>query len=411
MENTGKGNLHMVQANWDEIERKVREHRMKRIKIIAVIVGVCVAAGIFYYVYMQHKVYTDYKVTERIERTDTEATHFREFNGNLLKYSNDGASYTNNKNEVIWNQTFEMQDPIVAVCGVYVAFADQAGKEIYVLNEEGLQGKIKVNMPILKLEVASQGTVAVLVEEEGISYLKLFNKKGEQLAEGAIHIENGGAPLDIALSSDGKKLGVAILDINDGKVKTTIHFYNFGAVGQNKIDNIVATYKYEDSVIPDIVYVGTDRMIAFADHAVYTFSGGDTPKEAEHLSITEEIKSIFYDDSYFGLVLTDGEDENGRNIKIYNTKCGEVQTFHTNMSYGTIRFLDNHEICMYDETQCAIYTLGGLEKFKYNFEEKIYEILHTGGYRNYAFILEGKTEQIRLKLFGAEKKENEGKET
>lgn len=411
MENTGKSSLHMVESNWDEIERKVREHKMKQIRLIAIIVAICVAAGIIYYVYMQHKSYDDYNITDQVTRTDTVATHFAEYNGNILKYSNDGVSCTTADNTLIWNQSFEMQDPMVSICEKYVAFADKQGKEIYVLNASGTQGKISVTMPILKIEVASQGTVAVLMEESGTSYLALYNKSGEQLAEGAIHVENGGTPMDIALSQDGKKLGVSILDISEGTAKTTVNFYNFGAVGQNKIDNIVATFSYPDTIIPEIAYVSADRMIAFADNGVYTFSGADTPKEGEHLALSEEINSIFYDNTYFGLVFTDNEEETNRNIKVYDMKCREVVSIQTGLSYNKIRFLDNHEICLYNEKQCTIYTLGGLQKFQYEFEDRLCEIIHTGGYRQYAFLLEGKTELVRLRLFGKAEETTEDKAT
>lgn len=405
MENTGKNNLHMVQSNWDEIEKKVREHRMRQIKATAIIIGICLVLGITYYIYMQHKSYRDYRVIQETERTDTAATHFTEFYGNILKYSNDGAAYTTTNNQKIWNQSYEMQTPMVSVCEQYAVLADRGGKEIYVLNLEGLQGKISVHMPILKVEVSSQGTVAVLMEEDGAGHMALYNKKGELLAEGAIHIENGGTPLDIALSKDGKKLGVAVLDVSTGKVQTIIHFYNFGAVGQNKIDNMVATYSYADTVIPQITFVNESKMLAFGDNAVYTFSGADTPKEEEHLKVTQEIKSVFYDNAYFGLVFSDGKNENGKYIKIYDMKCGEVETIHTKEFYQNIRFLDNHEICLFDENQCVIYTLGGLEKFRYEFEQNICEILHVKGYRRYAFVLQDRTQEVRLKLFGKEDSE------
>ena len=148
MKDTGKSNLQMVRDNWEEIERKVREHHRKQLKIAALIVGICVALGITYYVYVQHKSYTDYKIVDTVERSDSAATHFVQYNGHLLKYSNDGAVYTTVNNDVIWNQSFEMQEPTVSICQKYVAFADSDGKEIYVMDDSGTQGKFKVTMPV-----------------------------------------------------------------------------------------------------------------------------------------------------------------------------------------------------------------------------------------------------------------------
>lgn len=408
MENRGKNNLHMVEINWDEIEKKIRIHRLKRLKWTAVTVGICLAAVITYYVFMQHKSYTDYRVTEEIARTDTPATHYLSYGDGFLKYSNDGASYVNVNSDVIWNQSYEMENPMVAVCESYAAVADRQGDKIYVMNDEGLQGEVTVSMPISRIDVASQGTVAVLMEESGTGYLALYGKSGELLAEGAIHVENGGTPMDIALSDNGQLLGVSMLEIAEGTAGTTVHFYNFSAVGQNQIDNLVASYTYPDTIMPELVYAGDETMLAFADRGVYTFTGKDTPKEGKQLAVEEEIQSIFWDDSYFGLVFTDRAGGGDRTVRIYDLRCSEQTVIQTSFAYDHIGFLDNHEICMDTANQCRIYTLGGRQKFTYEFEDDtISGIFHDRGYRNYTILKEGVTERIRLKLFGSLTKDKE----
>ena len=403
MKDTGKSNLQMVRDNWEEIERKVREHHRKQLKIAALIVGICVALGITYYVYVQHKSYTDYKIVDTVERSDSAATHFVQYNGHLLKYSNDGAVYTTVNNDVIWNQSFEMQEPTVSICQKYVAFADSDGKEIYVMDDSGTQGKFKVTMPVIKMDVSAHGTVAVLMEDDGTSYLALYSKSGEQLAEGAIHVENGGTPLAIALSADGQKLAVSSMDIHDGSVKSTVSFYNFGAVGENKVYHIVASYSYADTVIPELTYIGSDHVLAFSDKGVYTFTGSTEPKEGPKKETDEEIKGVFYDESYFALIFAAGKDEAKRRVEVYNMKCSQQVTFETDFSFEEAQFLDNHEICLTSENACALYTLGGREKFYYEFENRLCAVTHVSGYRRYAFVMEGKTEQARLKLFDGKK--------
>lgn len=398
MDSRSKNNLHVVETDWDEIEKKIRAHRVRRMRRIAIIVGVCVAAFIGYYVYMQHKTYDEYTVTEEISRSDSSAAKYLAYDSGYLKYSNDGASYVSMDNTLLWNQSYEMADPMVSICDSYVAVADRDGETIYVMNEDGLQCEITVNMPISRVEVASQGTVAVLMEESGTGYLSLFDTNGDQIAEGAIHVENSGIPMDIALSTNGKNLAVSIVDVSSGSAGTTIQFYNFGTTGQNQIDNLVGSFTYADTVMPDLVYVDDSTLLAFADQGVYTFSGASSPQESAALAVDDEIMSIFYDDSYFGLVYSDASRDSGRVIKVYDTSCKEQVTIETEFSYDSIGFLDNHEICLLNSGQCSIFTLGGLEKFTYAFEEEIIAVFHDRGFRKYVILKEDITECVRLNL-------------
>ena len=70
------------------------------------------------------------------------------FDGYLLNYSKDGAGCMDTKGNAVWNQTFEMQNPIVDICQNVVAIGDYNGRTIYVMNTGGPMGNITTNRPI-----------------------------------------------------------------------------------------------------------------------------------------------------------------------------------------------------------------------------------------------------------------------
>lgn len=397
MSDTRKQGFHTVENNLEEMEEKLRQHRRRIVIRIAIIVSILVIAALSTAIYFQLKEYVDYEVRAEIQQVDSEATKYEAFAGNILRYNNDGAFCADLSNNLIWNQAFEMQNPIVDICETYVTVADRQGTQIYIMNSTSVQGAIETSKPIQSVCVANQGTVAVLTQEEGISYLELYNKLGENLASGEIHIENSGYPLDIALSNDANKLAVAILDISQGEAQTSVVFYNFGSVGQNEIDNMVGTYTYKDTIIPEIAFTTNDRMLAFGDSKVIVFEGTQKPEELYKIPLEKEVKSIFYDEEYFGLTFINGKSGSSYKMHVYDMK-GQLRLEQIfKMNYDKIEFLDNHEICILGETACNIYTLRGVKKFTYTFDGKIHKILSRGTGRNYTFILDKAMEKVRLK--------------
>ena len=385
------------EVDQDDLDAKIKKHRRKVFAIIASIILLVLIALIAIYIYFEHKTYTSYEVINSIERSDTSASQFETFQGNLLKYTNDGAVYTDLNGNRIWNQTYEMDHPFTDSCNEYLVIYELNGTQIYILNKVSLQSSIQTTMPIQRVSVAKQGTIAVLMESEGISYLQLYDKEGTQLAAGELHVQNSGYPLDIALSEDGQKLAVAMLDINEGSVKTTIAFYNFGAVGQNSIDKIVGSYSYPDMLISRIHYMKDDTMVAFGDSKVVIFSGTQKPAESTSIEITEEVKSIFYDDQYFGLVFDSDSKEQPHRLELYNIKGAKVREVGISIDYNQIELLDNQDICIYNDNQCEIINRKGIKKLLCTFDKSLYKVISTAAQRNYTFILEGETRRVKLK--------------
>ena len=396
MATTQKHNLRAVEIDREDLNKKLRAHRRKVAVLVLFVLFLLAAAAIVTYIYYENKIYSGYDIISSIERSDTSASEFTEFQGKLLRCTNDGAVYTDLSGNLIWNQTYEMDHPTVETCGNYVAIYEPNGTQLYILDTVNLQGSIHTTMPIQKVSIAAQGTTAILMENEGTSYLQLFDKTGEQLASGELHVQNSGYPLDIALSENGEKLAVSMLDINDGNVKTVIAFYNFGTVGQNSIDKIVGSYTYADMVIPQIRYLSEDTMVAFGDNRVILFTGAQKPAEAKSIELKDELKSIFYDETHFGLIYDAAGGKNHR-LVYYDLSGKQIMDITFDSDYTDVEILANGELCILGENSCEIFNSRGIRKFQYDFQEHIYQILSGRMQTDYTFILEGETQKVKLR--------------
>lgn len=384
-------------ADMEKYNQKIREHRLKVLKrtVICTLIVLLVVTGLGLIMAFRH--YENYDVRSSVERSDTEATRFTEFYGNILKYSNDGAFYTDTVNELIWNQTYEMSDPQIDICEDYLVIYDKGGTKIYILTAAGLKGSIETTMQIRQVCVASQGTVAVLMKKEKASYLALYDKEGNNLAEGEIHGEKGGYPIAIAFSHDAIKLAVSMLDINDGNVKTTVAFYNYGSVGQNEIDNCVGAISFADMVIPELEYVSNDKMIAFGDCEIAIFEGTQKPQLATEIPLEVQAKSIFYNENYFGIVSSNEGETVSNHLAVYDMRGSLALEKDFTQEYDEIEFLSNNEICVRSENVCDIYTIRGVYKFHHEFDQTLHYILPGGAGLNYTLVLGDATEKVRLK--------------
>lgn len=399
MAKSGKTTLRALPAQSAEelsgLNQKIRIHRIKILILILMLAGAAIGLLFAVLIYFETKVYTDYEVIEQIERRETSAAEYEEFQGNVLQYTQDGAVYSSISGEVFWNQPYEMESPRIAVCEDYLAIYEQGGNRIYIMNTAGQQGTIQTTIPVQRVSIARQGKVAVLMEDSQTSYIHMYDKDGKQLSGGELHIENSGYPLDLALSRDALKLAVSMLDIHEANVKSTVVFYNYGTVGQNEIDNIVGSYSYNNMIIPSIRFVTNDRLIAFGDEKVLLFEGKQKPAVMKEIKCSKNIRSVYYDEEYFGLVFDDAESAKGYVTKVYNMKGRQVLEQKFDLDYTDIDFLQNGFLCIRNEKSVQLYTMRGSKRFEYTFDRSIYDVISGSGQLDYWLILNGETDRIK----------------
>lgn len=397
MADVKKKGFKTLETDYEELEELLRNRRKNIIKRVLQILAAIIMIVLIIELFNALRSYDEYEVRDIMERGSSGAAQYQTFGDCLLEYSNDGISCIGENRDIIWNQSFEMTTPEVQICGDYLVVYDAAGTKLFILTKSGVEKSIETSSPIQTVCIANQGSVAVLMKEGEESQVKIYDKKGNELANGKFYGDKGGFPIDIALSYDGTKLAVNMVDVSKGKVSTTISFYNFGSVGQSEIDNNVGTYTFEGLLVPKIDYVSNSRMIAMGTGKMLVFEGSQKPELAEEIEITEEVLSYFHNEKYVGIVYDNAEVENSWHIKVMDMRGKTIMENDTAIAYDNIEFLSNNEICVRNATQCEIFTIHSIRKFVYEFDKELYNVFATDGGQNYTFIFKDTIEEVKLK--------------
>lgn len=385
-----------VQDIQKEYEKKIRKHRINVVLLAALVVMICVVGVGAWYIYSANITYTGYQVVNSIERTDADTAKYVPYNGGMLKYSNDGAAFIGADLKEKWNHTYQMQEPLYAICQSAVALADKNGTTIFILNESGLRAEVNTLLPIKKLDISAQGVTAASLEDSGKSWIKLYSPEtsGEELAATKILMEESGYPVDLCLSDDGIKFGISHLNIEDGQAKSTLAFHNLGSVGENEIDNFVGSTSYAGSVFPVFDYINSDTSVAYGNDRVEVFSGKQIPELSFELTLEEEIEKVFYNESYIGMVLKNTQNTGKYRMDIYDLKGKKIFSESYDKEYTNV-LISGETILMYNESECCIYSIKGVCKFEKNLDSTILAMAVTGNNR-YMLITEDNIEIIKL---------------
>ena len=364
--------------------------------IIALSVILVIAA---YVVVTSMLTYTDYSVNGRSDLSAESQTQFEYFENNILRYSKDGAFYADADGNLLWSITYEMNNPNFRSKSYYGMFYDENGTQVTLVTANGEEASFYTNFPITMADVSSNGYVAVLMQQDDVANLKMYTSDGDQVLSGEIYSSNNGYPVSMALSSDGKRLALSQIDISDGKISTVITFYDFSSKNSSESDAVIASYTYEDLMVPEIDYVSSDRLLAFGDSEIMVFGNQSEPKVAEEITVEGDIQSVMHNDDYFAVVY-DGLDDDGLEVKkitAYNLTGTQRYDRIAERDYTDCYFLNNNEVVLQDQNGATIYTIAGIKKFEGDIEGGIYKIMPQEGAKRYLFITKSEIQMIRLR--------------
>lgn len=385
--------------------QREKQHNDKRklIIIFAVAVIVILAGWLFY---LFHREYKGYKVIRESETDYENTAKYIQFSGNLLKYTPDGVSYIDANGNTVWTAGVDMKMPVAVASGNYAAVADLNGNVVCVFGSDGLVSSVTMPYTICDVDVANQGAFAVVLESANTNYVNLYNKKGEIIYEMQTTIDKSGYPLDIAISDDGKKLFTSYLNVSAGSVENHLAAYNFGDVGQNSnADRMVGGYKLSDQIITKLEFLDNDTVVAFGTKSIFVYSMKEKPSEKATITLDKELRSVFYNENYIGIIQDGENDSEGENykVKVYDLKGNLEYTKTIDFEYDNI-YASDKEIIISGGNNCLIYRLNGSVKFDGKLSGNILNMVPNGNNLEYVVVYDNSTEIIKLKAENTKEK-------
>jgi hypothetical protein len=352
------------------MDNMLARHRQIKLYTVVIIALIITALAAGTYIHWKTMQYTDYEVIRQSEWSRATDAKIMNLGGSLFSYSNDGMSCSDTKGKTTWNQTYEMQNPIVRTCKKTIAVGDYNGRSIYVADTQEIIGTIDTTMPIRDFCVSSNGIVAAVLDDSTVTAIYLYSTSGEPLVYFKTRMSKSGYPIAIDISSDGTQVAVSYIKAENGKIASTIGFYNFSSVGQNYTDNLVSAYGYSEAVVPIVHFMGNDTVFAVADNRIMFYQGRQKPESTSDILVNDNIQSVFYDDSHVGLVFYDSGDAATYRLEVYDTNAKKVSEIKFDLEYKDIMF-DTSGIFIYNENECIIYDWDNRLKYQGNFETNI----------------------------------------
>ncbi|MCI8566482.1 MAG: hypothetical protein HFI39_09245 [Lachnospiraceae bacterium] len=350
----------------DRYEHRLFWHRTRKMIFTLLPAALIVGVLVYFYIDNQNKQYTLYEAQWSKEIEGNSYATYTPYATNVLKCSQDGASYINSLGETVWTQAYEMRSPLVATNGSYAAIADQEGRSIYICDETGCQGMVNTTLPVLGITIAGQGMVAALLDDGDVSYINFFDKAGARLdIELKFWMGGEGFPMSMSLSPSGTQLMLSCVYAEAGTMQNKIAFYNFSEMGELVEEKMVGAFPIGNTICLQVAFLSDSRACAFLDNGVKFFSMENLspkspllPEEGETHLYEQEIRSVFYGSGHVGVITDSAEQMAPYHLYVYDALGRLVFEKGIGFAYTAASF-SPYGTCLYNQSECVLYNYNG----------------------------------------------------
>ena len=358
------------------------------------LVLVLLVGGGFYY-YNSHHQFSDYVITSTDDSLDIEGSGYALLGKSIIKYSSDGVFCVDTHNTTKWSAAYSMQTPIIDSCENTMVIAEQQGKQVYVINEDGVLGNFETSLPILKAHVSEQGVTALILKDDDVTWVELYSYAGEEIAAIKATLQDYGYPLDVAITPDASRMMVSFLGISQGTVSSKLAFFDFSSSDEADESHMIGSLDYPGRVFPEVYYADASTTVALSDQGFVVIKDGSQPEEQASVMFEKEIISSFHDQNYVGFVFENDAVDCKYDLELYSYSGKRKMQKDFDSEYSQVR-MDSGEILLYDTAHCTVYTVAGTRRFSSDYEKQIAYFMKLPEFRKYLVITDDSMDQIRI---------------
>ena len=375
----------------------IRQHRWRR-KSLRILAAVLVGAAIILFaVFWPNRHYYRAEIRVIREFISEEGAQYTNFNGHVLQYGPNGVTCANADGKVKWSITYEMDQPMISISGDVAAIADYGGRTIYVMNTDKQMCTISTGLPIHKIAASECGEVAAVLDDNKTTWIRLYSKKGKEIAYFVRSMEENGYPMDVAVSPDGTLVCISSFMLKDSSATSCLSFYDFGKAGKDYPQHLVGNFEYKDEVFPYVRFMGNDVCAAASDARFVVFDTSRTePQNSINNMLTENLQGIFAGKKYIGLLFTDLTRENLYRLDIFGKNGKKEGSVGFTMAFNDIQIVGNR-VYINNEQSMQIFTLEGREIFNGGFDRMVKQLIPSEGIGGLTAVSENEIDAVILR--------------
>lgn len=329
------------------------------------------------------------------EFSETSEVHYLPSAKGVFRYTRDGAEIVTVKGKSVVTVPYNMNKPSGDTCGNSAAIGEIGGKSLVILDPNGTVSMVTTAYPIVKVQVASQGVTAVWMNNGSEDYIQLYKADGSSLVSMSTLVATSGFPVDIALSNDGSKLVTAFASFKEEHLQTQLSFYNFGDVGGNYVDGLVAVQIFKDEMIADVEFTDNDTVVAFGDAGFRIYDMEEIADLRHDIKVEEPIRTVACSDQYIGVIVESNAQGGNYIVRIYD-KEGKLLDEKSIMEGYTEFCFSEKDAILFNDSELYIYRVGGKDKIQIEMKRDLRYVATIDGVNEFVFVGDTFLERVRL---------------